>query len=59
VERCVSSRIDDSGSWRHEAVESRWRTRVEVCVQGGVMVTSSAGLAKFIRILTLKMVQRW
>jgi hypothetical protein len=65
VERLVCSRIDNDGSLRCDAVESRWMTRAKVHAQGigvvwhhGGIVASSTGLPKFMRILTLKMARR-
>jgi hypothetical protein len=65
VERLVCSCIDNDGSLRRDAVESRRRTRAKVHVQGigvvwrhGGIVASSTGLPKIMRILTLKMAQR-
>jgi hypothetical protein len=55
VEKCVSSRVNDGGSWRCDAAESRRRTQAKVCaLGGGVMVVSSARSAKVMQIITMK-----
>jgi hypothetical protein len=35
VEQCVTSRINDGGSWRRGIAEARRRLRVVLCAQDG------------------------
>jgi hypothetical protein len=59
VGKCVSSHVNDGGSWRRDAAESRRRTQAEVCALGGsAMVASLARSAKVRQTIAMK-IARW